>query len=323
MERSEERKKIGSDPGGVSAESDVATAKAATAKEAALDEENEAVIKEKAEETARELFAAAAVDINFVMSQSPKDGEKVDKNTQIELVISSGKTEEEIAPAAVAQAAGTAVIMPFASSGKTYDFHVNKVKKKPVYAAVKRIFDFAVCLIAAVVLLPLFLIIAIGIKCSSKGPVFYVQERVGYKGKIIKVPKFRTMRVDAEKNGAQWSEGDKDPRIYPFGRFLRKARLDELPQLWCCVIGTMSLVGPRPERECFSREFEKYIHGWPERVKVKPGITGWAQVNGGYDLKPEEKIVYDLEYIEKRSVWLDIKVLFKTVAVIFDHDGAR
>lgn len=318
MERSEARKKIGTDTGGANTEGDEVTAK-----EAALDEENEAVIKEKAEETARELSVAAATDINFVADGTPLAENSAQNFAQNGNEPTIGKIEDEIAPAAVAQAAGTAVIMPFASSGKTYDFHVNKVKKKPVYAALKRIFDFAVCLIAAVVLLPLFLIIAIGIKCSSKGPVFYVQERVGYKGKIIKVPKFRTMRVDAEKNGAQWSEGDKDPRIYPFGRFLRKARLDELPQLWCCVIGTMSLVGPRPERECFSREFEKYIHGWPERVKVKPGITGWAQVNGGYDLKPEEKIVYDLEYIEKRSVWLDIKILFKTVAVIFDHDGAK
>lgn len=215
------------------------------------------------------------------------------------------------------------VIMPFALSGKSYDVHVNKMKRKPIYTAVKRVLDFLICLIAVIVLAPLFLIIAIGVKCSSKGPVFYLQERVGYKGKIIKVPKFRTMNVDAEKNGAQWSEGDDDPRIYPFGRFLRKARLDELPQLWCCVIGTMSLVGPRPERECFSKEFEKYIHGWSERTNVKPGITGLAQVNGGYDLKPEEKIVYDLEYIEKRSLWLDVKILFKTVVVVFDHDGAK
>lgn len=215
------------------------------------------------------------------------------------------------------------VIMPFALSGESYDFHIDKVKKKPFYSAIKRLFDFFACSIAVIVLAPLFLLIAIGIKFSSKGPVFYVQERVGYKGKIIKVPKFRTMHVDAEKNGAQWSEGDRDPRIYRFGRFLRKTRIDELPQLWCCVIGTMALVGPRPERECFSREFEKYIHGWSERTNVKPGITGLAQVNGGYNLKPEEKIVYDLEYIEKRSLWLDIKILFKTVAVIFDHDGAK
>lgn len=234
----------------------------------------------------------------------------------------SVNVEDEVAYTATLSPEQT-VIMPFALSGESFDFHVRKMKKKPIYTIAKRLFDFFACLIAVIVLAPLYLIIAIGVKCSSRGPIFYSQERVGYKGKIIKVPKFRTMRVDAEKNGAQWSEGDNDPRIYPFGRFLRKARLDELPQLWCCVIGTMSLVGPRPERECFSKEFEKYIHGWSERTNVKPGITGLAQVNGGYDLKPEEKIVYDLEYIEKRSLWLDIKILFKTVAIVFDHDGAK
>lgn len=83
------------------------------------------------------------------------------------------------------------------------------------------------------------------------------------------------------------------------------------------------LVGPRPERECFTEEFEKYIHGFKDRLKVKPGITGWAQVNGGYDLKPEEKIVYDIEYIEKRSLWMDVKILFKTIAVVFNHKGAK
>lgn len=214
------------------------------------------------------------------------------------------------------------VILPFAVD-KEYYFNAARVKKKPIYAFIKRLFDFLSCFIGLVVLLPLFIIIAIIIKCSSKGPVFYIQKRLGYNGKIISVPKFRTMRVNAENEGAQWSAGDKDERIYPFGRFLRKTRLDELPQLWCCVIGTMSIVGPRPERECFANEFEKYIHGFSERLKVKPGITGWAQVNGGYNLKPEEKIVYDIEYIEKRSLWLDIKILFKTVAIVFNHKGAK
>lgn len=237
-------------------------------------------------------------------------------------------TQEEIAASATISAFGAttsaeAIIMPFETEGKVYNFHVDKVKSKPFYSFVKRLFDFVVCLIAVVALLPLFLVLAIIIKCSSKGPVLYVQKRCGYHGKIISVPKFRTMRVDAEANGAQWSEGDEDPRIYRFGRFLRKTRLDELPQLWCCVIGTMSLVGPRPERECFTEEFEKYIHGFKDRLKVKPGITGWAQVNGGYDLKPEEKIVYDIEYIEKRSLWMDVKILFKTVAVVFNHKGAK
>ena len=214
------------------------------------------------------------------------------------------------------------VILPFKEE-KEYFFPEAKVKKKPVYAAVKRLFDIIFCLTALILLSPAFILIAVIVKCSSKGPVFYVQKRLGYKGKTIRVPKFRTMYSDAEQYGAQWSEGDDDPRIYPFGRFLRKTRLDELPQLWCCVIGTMSLVGPRPERECFAKEFEKYIHGFSERLKAKPGITGWAQVNGGYDLRPEEKIVYDIEYIEKCSLWMDIKIVFKTVTVLFNHKGAK
>ncbi len=223
----------------------------------------------------------------------------------------------------VVESAEPAIIMPFPDDGKEYFFNAKDFKKKPFFDFIKRAFDFSVCLIALIILSPLFLIISIIIKCCSRGPVIYLQERLGLGGKIIKVPKFRSMHVDAEKSGAQWSDGDDDPRIYGFGRFLRKTRLDELPQLWCCVIGTMSLVGPRPERKCFADEFEKYVHGFSERLKVKPGLTGWAQVNGGYDLKPEEKIVYDIEYIEKRSVLFDIKILFKTVSVIFSHKGAK
>lgn len=216
-----------------------------------------------------------------------------------------------------------AVIMPFPIPAEEITVCVKNFKKKPFYDFFKRAADFIICLLALIILLPAFLIIGIIIKCSSRGHVIYTQERLGLNGKKIKVPKFRTMHENAEKDGAQWSEGDDDPRIYPFGRFLRKSRLDELPQLWCCVIGTMSLVGPRPERECFAVEFEKYIHGFSERLKVKPGLTGLAQVNGGYYLKPEQKIIYDVEYIENRSLGLDIKIAFKTVGIIFNHDGAK
>lgn len=216
-----------------------------------------------------------------------------------------------------------ALILPFEIEKEYAVEKIEKVPKKPIYSFIKRLFDIFVSLVALIVLSPVMLIVAIIIKCTSKGPVFYIQERLGYKGKKFNVPKFRSMRVDAEANGAQWSEGEADPRILPFGRFIRKTRIDELPQLWTVFIGKMSLIGPRPERECFAIEFEKYIHGFSERLKVKPGITGWAQVNGGYDLKPEEKIVYDVEYIKKRSLWLDIKILFKTVGVIFSHKGAK
>jgi lipopolysaccharide/colanic/teichoic acid biosynthesis glycosyltransferase len=163
----------------------------------------------------------------------------------------------------------------------------------------------------------------LAVKCTSKGPALYSQDRLGLNGKKIMMVKFRTMYIDAEKNGAQWSRGDSDPRITKIGRFLRKTRIDELPQLWCILKGDMSLVGPRPEREIFYNEFEKYIHGFSERLKVKPGLTGLAQVNGGYHLRPEEKVVYDVDYIKRRSLALDIKIIFKTFKIVFTHEGAK
>ena len=115
----------------------------------------------------------------------------------------------------------------------------------------------------------------------------------------------------------------KDPRVTKVGRFIRKTSIDELPQLINILRGDMSFVGPRPERACFYDEFEKYIPHFRQRLLVQPGLTGHAQVNGGYELKPEEKIVYDLEYIANRSVKMDLQCLWKTVMVVFSHDGAR
>lgn len=216
-------------------------------------------------------------------------------------------------------------IMPFDNTDvkEYYIDDLGKLKPKVFYSIVKRLFDFFASLIAIIILFVPMIIIGILVKCTSKGPILYKQERLGKNGKPFKLVKFRSMRVDAEANGAQWSQGDDDPRITKFGRFMRKARIDELPQLFTILSGKMSIVGPRPEREVFYNEFEKYIHGFRERLKVKPGLTGLAQVSGGYDLKPEEKIIYDIEYIKKRSIWMDIKVIFKTVLVIFTHDGAK
>ena len=167
------------------------------------------------------------------------------------------------------------------------------------------------------------IIVGIIVKLTSKGPVFYKQDRLGKNGKPFKLVKFRSMREDAEALGAQWSQGDDDPRITKFGKIMRKTRIDELPQLFTILSGKMSIVGPRPEREVFYNEFEKYIHGFSERLKVKPGLTGLAQVSGGYDLKPEEKIIYDIEYIKKRSLWLDFKIIIKTFLVVLTHKGAK
>ena len=167
---------------------------------------------------------------------------------------------------------------------------LGEVAKKPFYSFLKRLFDIIFSLIALAFLWLPILIISVVIKISSKGTVFYSQERLGLNGEKFKIVKFRTMQMDAEDECIQWCTGDEDERIFPFGRILRKSRLDELPQFWCILKGDMSLVGPRPERECFYDLFETYIDGFKERLKVKPGLTGLAQVNGGYNSKPHEKI---------------------------------
>ncbi len=215
------------------------------------------------------------------------------------------------------------LILPFEVNEEFYIEELGEIQKKPIYDFFKRVFDIVFSIIALVITLIPMLIIAIAIKCSSKGPVFFTQDRLGLNGKTFRIIKFRTMHEDAEASGAQWSMGDDDPRIFPLGRILRKCRADELPQIWCILKGDLSLVGPRPEREIFHKEFEKYIHGFGERLKVKQGLTGYAQVMGGYHLKPEEKARYDVYYIKNRSFLLDMKIIFKTVGVIFKGEGAK
>lgn len=210
-------------------------------------------------------------------------------------------------------------------NGKPY-YTIRKIKKpetKIFYRIVKRLFDIFVGIIGTLFLIVPFIVVAIVIKCDSKGPVFYKQERLRENDKKFMLYKFRSMKTDAEKNGAQWAD-DNDDRCTKVGSTLRKFRIDELPQIpFNILLGSISIVGPRPERECFYEEFATYIDGFEQRLYVKPGLTGWAQINGGYDLKPEEKVVYDLEYIERRSILMDLKIMFKTAIVVFNHDGAR
>ena len=215
------------------------------------------------------------------------------------------------------------VILPYEKNGEYFIEDLGEIEKKPIYNFFKRILDIIASIFALIILLIPMAVIGIIIKCSSKGSIFYFQERLGKDGKKISVIKFRTMYENAESKCIMWSEGDDDDRIYPFGRFLRKTRLDELPQFWCVIKGDMSIVGPRPEREVFYNEFETYIHGFKERLKVMPGLTGHAQVNGVYDLRPEEKIVYDIEYIKNRSVFFDFKIIFNTVKIILTQSGSK
>lgn len=190
------------------------------------------------------------------------------------------------------------------------------------YRFVKRAFDLAAALLAGIVLFIPMLIIALIIRLDSPGGALFCQERLGKDGKPFLMIKFRSMRMDAEASGPQWAASE-DNRCTRVGQVLRKARLDELPQLWNIFMGHMSFVGPRPERAYFYDEFETYIHGFRNRLAVRPGLTGLAQINGGYELLPEEKIVYDMKYIRTQSLWLDLKCLFKTVRLVFTHEGAR
>lgn len=194
--------------------------------------------------------------------------------------------------------------------------------KKPVYSAVKRLFDFVVALVALILLLIPMLIISIVIVLDSPGKPIYSQIRLGKDQKPFRLYKFRSMKKDAEVDGAQWAEQD-DPRVTRVGRVIRKTRIDELPQFLNILSGKMSLVGPRPERPEFYDLFDQYIDGFRQRTLVIPGLTGHAQVNGGYELLPEEKIVYDIEYIKNRSLKLDLQCILKTIRVVFTRDGAR
>lgn len=176
----------------------------------------------------------------------------------------------------------------------------------------KRAFDVLISLLALLVLSPVMLLLALLVKLSSKGPIFFVQERMGIDGELFHMYKFRSMRPDAERDGARFA-GEGDPRRTLLGRFLRRTSLDEVPQFWNVLIGEMSLVGPRPERPVFIEEFKKQIPRYHLRHMVKSGITGWAQVNGlRGNTSIKDRIEYDLYYIENWSLMFDLKILMRT-----------
>lgn len=192
-------------------------------------------------------------------------------------------------------------------------------------AKIKRLMDIVISAAVLVLGAPLMALAALAIKLDSRGPVFYSQERIGQYGKRFHIHKFRTMRTDAEKSGPQWATA-KDSRVTRLGRFLRRSRIDELPQLWCILIGDMSLVGPRPERQHFINQLKHEVPLYLRRLKMKPGLTGWAQVKHRYDTSIDDvktKVLFDLWYFENMSLSLDLLILVRTVWVVITGHGAR
>jgi lipopolysaccharide/colanic/teichoic acid biosynthesis glycosyltransferase len=213
----------------------------------------------------------------------------------------------------------------------------------------RRALNVVVAALSLVLLSPLFLLIALAVKLSSPGPIFFTQERVGFDqrrrtrdrrgtsragpdrrgsdagGKLFTIYKFRTMYVNDEHQEQVWAQ-ENDPRITPVGRVLRAFRLDEFPQLWNVLLGHMNIVGPRPEQPEIFRDLRAELTDYQRRQQVLPGITGWAQINNGYDQTfrdVERKVEYDLEYLERRSAVEDLKILVLTVPVVLGRKGFR
>lgn len=213
------------------------------------------------------------------------------------------------------------IIMQEAKHIQTFDSPLLIVNRKSVnaeFAILKRMFDLFSSAIGLVVLSPILIVAALAIKLYDGGPVIYRQIRLTKDGKKFKICKFRSMRVDAEKDGvARLSSGENDDRITPVGRFIRKCRIDELPQLWNILVGEMSVVGPRPERPEIAEQYYESMPDFKLRLQVKAGLTGYAQVYGKYNTDPYEKLEFDLMYINEMSILTDLRLMFATFRILF------
>lgn len=248
--------------------------------------------------------------------------ETADKDKLFEIIkfSSSGKVNMKILPDTYE------IVSGLAKTNQLYGVPLIEVMPEIMpYASklLKRVLDIFISVLLIVLLLPLMLISALMIKLTSKGPVFYKQERVGRNGKLFKMYKFRSMYKDAEEYGPEWA-GESDPRITKFGRIIRKIYLDEAPQLLNVLINDMSIVGPRPERPFFVEMLSKEISYYYKRLSIKPGITGWAQIKHKYDSSLDdvrEKLKYDFYYIENMSLKLDFRIMVNTFLVIILMKG--
>lgn len=217
------------------------------------------------------------------------------------------------------------VIMKEAVHIQSFDSPVLCVDRKvlnPEYAVLKRLFDISLSLAGIIILSPVMAITAVAIKMFDGGPAIYKQVRLTKDSREFEIYKFRSMCVDAEKDGiARLSTGDKDKRITPVGKFIRKCRIDELPQLFNILIGDMSVVGPRPERPEIAEQYYKTIPEFKLRLQVKAGLTGYAQIYGKYNTDPYEKLEFDLLYINNMSVLTDIELVFATFFILFNSES--
>ena len=190
------------------------------------------------------------------------------------------------------------------------------------YENIKSSIEFIFSLLLLIIAVPICILACIAIYVELRVNPIYTQKRVGLNGRVFKIYKLISMYIDAEKDGPKCAS-ENDERITKVGRIIRKTRIDELPQLVNILKRDMSFIGPRPERPEFIKEFIKYIPDFNDRLLVKPGITGWAQVNGGYSLTPKEKLEFDKYYIKNSGFKLDLLILIKTIIVIFTRHGAR
>jgi len=255
-----------------------------------------------------------------------------------EILIALPRRSERYLQEVISQCNGRAVGMKIVPD--LYDVIIGQVRTNQIYGfplieilpelmppwerLVKRLCDVLFSLVILIGFLPIWLIVALVIRMDSQGPIFYAQKRVGRNGKVYKMIKFRSMVVGAEKmTGPIWATNN-DPRVTRVGRFLRRLRLDEIPQLINVLSGDMSLVGPRPERLYFVKKFRKVFPLYSRRLHVRPGITGWAQIKGGYDQSLEhvkKKLEYDLFYLENMSLRMDLKIVLSTIYVMLLGKG--
>ena len=185
----------------------------------------------------------------------------------------------------------------------------------------KRLFDITVSLIGVAILSPVLLLVAIAVKIDSRGPVIFKQQRVGKNGKVFNIYKFRSMCVGAEKTGSGVYSEKGDARVTRVGKFIRATSLDELPQFFNIIKGDMSLIGPRPVLTYYPYKWEEYTEEQLIRFKVRPGVTGWAQVHGRKTNTVEARFNYDNYYVEHLSFWLDFKIFFMTIKTVFTSEG--